>query len=312
MGSLAFAAGGALEGGGKGIADAASQNLKEMMEEKLMNLKEGYENQRQQAEFGQQTALAGRREEFERGMKEREFEVGRQSAEATRGFEKWKEEQNVDAKKYASDSSYAARVDSAYLRGAMSERAAANKPGSGDWVKAPVNIAAMKMNPETHQMEPDLTAPPSQKQGMANKRTGRVYAPQGEKYVPWDNEKYGPSPSKGTAKAPPTSAEIADLVKDPDGVIPPDPKNPNNPNVGLRKADVFEAVHGFLPAPYFNAVNRGQGGGSAASMSKTESLQMPSGRVFKGHVPAANVGPDPYGENSDTPTAQDSDNTPAQ
>jgi len=287
VGSLSFALGGALEGGGKGIAEAASQNLKEIMEEKLLNLKEGYENQRQQAEFGQQTALAQRRETFETGMKEREYEVQRQAAGATREFERWKVNMDVDAKRYASDSAYAARVDSAYLRALMAERANAAKGGGGDWQKAPVNIAAMKPDPDhPGQMIPDLTAPPSQKQGIANKRTGRVYAPQGSKYVPWDNEKMSANPVKGTSKAPPTADEISDLIKDPNGIIP------DGPNKGQYKADVFEAAHGFLPAPYFNAVTRGQGAGGSSSMSSTESLTLPSGRVFKGHVPAANVGGD--------------------
>jgi len=310
VGSLSFALGGALAGGGAGIADAAKENLHAISQERLLQLKEEYESGRQDKLIQANKDLETQKETYETGRQERGYQVSATAAAATRDFEKWKVKMNVDAKRYASDSAYAAKVDAMYLRGAMSEKAAGTKKSGSYWKSVNVNVGQpMKPDPaHTGQMIPDIAAQPIQKPGMTNSRTGRIYAPQGDKYVPWDNEKMGPTPVRGASKAPPTPDEIADLLKDPNGIIP------DGPNAGQYKSDVFETAHGYLPAPYFNAVQRAEAaGGAGSSSSSSSSITFPSGRQFKGPIPAANVGGDfeQPGAQGESPTEQDADTTPA-
>ena len=245
MGSLAFAVGGGLAGLGAGMNEVGTEQVQAQRQQAIERMKQNFEQEQQQRGFTEEEKLQSQTQEFEKGQKEREYQVGMAAAGAGRQFESQQQTQKLTSEEKRTHETAESRVNAALVRAAAAHGNAGGK-GGAEWKAQPINAGPAT----TPDGKPDYAAPPHQVMGLANTRTGAVYNPQGNRLYRWDNDKMqnvrDPKSTNNSLKP----GEVEDLLRDPLGTVP------NGPNQGLRKADVFEQAHGFLPAPYMDAAQK--------------------------------------------------------
>jgi hypothetical protein len=281
MGSLAFAVGGGIEGLGKGMNEVGTEQIQAQRQQAIERMKQNFEQEQQQRGFTEQEKLQGKTQEFEKGQKEREYQVGMMSASAGRQFEAGQQTEKLHSEEQRTHETAQSRENAALIRaaGAAGNRGAAK--AGGEWKAQPVNAGPATKPDGT----PDYGAPPHQVMGLVNSRTGAIYNPQGNRLYAWDNDKMqslrDPKSTNNSVKP----GEVEDLLRDPLGTIP------DGPNQGLRKSDVFEQAHGYLPKPFIDAATRAsqppQGaGGNPVKLLGGQTVNVPSGGGSQGPEPA--------------------------
>ena len=84
MGSLAFAVGGGLAGLGAGMNEVGTEQVQAQRQQAIERMKQNFEQEQQQRGFTEQEKLQSKTQEFEKGQKEREYQVGMAAAGAGR------------------------------------------------------------------------------------------------------------------------------------------------------------------------------------------------------------------------------------
>jgi hypothetical protein len=243
MGSLAFAVGGGLAGLGAGMNEIGTEQTKATRDAAILRLQNQYASERQQAGFTEQEKLQGKTQEFEHGEKEREYQVSAAAAGAGRLFEAGQQTEKLTSEEKRTHETAQSRENAALIRAAASSgnRGGAGKP---EWETRAINVGYATKDDGHGKQVPDINAGPKQAMGLVNNRTGTVYNLQGNRLYPWDNDKMqslvDPKSTNNSVKP----GEIEDLLRDPLGTIP------DGPNQGLRKSDVFEQAHGYLPQAF--------------------------------------------------------------
>ena len=205
-------------------------------------MKQAFEKSQQQAGFTEQEKLQAKTQEFEHAERQAEYGVQARAAGATREFEGSQQKEKLESEESRTRTTAESRENAALIRAASSSSSKGASAGKPEWEMKAINAGPGK--------NPDGTANynvPQQVMGYSNNRTGAVYNLQGNRAYAWDNSKMqsvrDPKSTNNSVKP----GEVEDLLRDPLGTIP------DGPNQGLRKLDVFEQAHGYVPTPALKA-----------------------------------------------------------
>jgi hypothetical protein len=225
--------------------EVGTEQVNAQRQEAIMRLRQSFEQSQQQAGFTEQEKLQQKTQEFEHGEEQTKLKYGAAAAGAQRQFEAGQQTEKLTSEEKRTHETVQGRENAALIRAsaASGPRGGSGKP---EWEAKPVNAAPAK-NPDG---SPNYAAPATQIMGLFNNRTGMAYNPQGNRIYAWDNDNMrnlrDPKSTNNNVKP----GEVEDLLRDPLGTIP------DGPNQGLRKADVFEQAHGYLPRPFISAATQ--------------------------------------------------------
>jgi hypothetical protein len=241
MGSLAYALGGAIGGAGQGIAAAAAQNSKAIIEEKLMKMREDYENQRQEAGFGHQEQMIEKEHGYnvqaaqaQMGLKREEMGQAKSLAEAHEKGASERTGQIVQGRK---------DVQAMKNEGLLKQAEAKNKGGK-PWKTVPDQVTRIGPNgPETTTVH--LLQDPD---------SNELFAQVGGKLVLWNQARHEPEyPAESLSREQPSQQEMQMVMQHGNDVIPAAFKGG-----GQTYRQQFHSVYHFLPT----GIAKGTGGGS--------------------------------------------------
>jgi hypothetical protein len=279
--SSGMAIGGAMSGAGRGIEDVAKAQQVRMHDEAMIRLKEDFESKTQQAGIEAQKSLQKSSIEAQAGLQKsgQTFEAGQQqkSLTATSAYHgaALAQQAALEGSKEASATertklTVGGKQDVALIKAAS----AGGGKGAGQpftMTKVPKGYVMKQEKGTDGKMhdtnEPDFMQPITDL-AIQDKRSGAVYAPQGNRIYEWDNEKRGPAIDPKSTNNVVSADEVQAMNKDPYGIIPA-----GNKGAGSTKADFFMAQHRFWPASFMSAVQRAQQQGA-----KPTSLQLTGGR----------------------------------
>jgi hypothetical protein len=258
--------------------EVGTEQVQAQRQDAINRMKQAFEKSQQQAGFTEQEKLQAKTQEFEHAERQTEYGVQARAAGATRQFESEQQKEKLTSEESRTHETVQGRENAALIRAAGSgspKGAAAGKP---EWEMKALNAGPGK--------NPDGTANynvPQQVMGYSNNRTGAVYNLQGNRAYAWDNSKMqsirDPKSTNNSVKP----GEVEDLLRDPLGTIP------DGPNQGLRKLDVFEQAHGYVPTPALKAATAASQQQQQQSQGSTRPLTLIGGQQV--NVPQGGGGP---------------------
>ena len=133
MGSLAFAAGGALGGLGQGLADIGKQSLVAQREEALTRLREEFANESQAKGFAHEEASQQKVFGDQEKMHGIEHTEAVSAAEAGRGFAEKQQGEKLKSEESRTERTAESRENVARIRADQADKTAANKPKPKEW-----------------------------------------------------------------------------------------------------------------------------------------------------------------------------------
>ena len=313
MGSLAWAVGGGLAGAGAGLADVGRQELHEMSQQKLLELRMEYEQGMHRSALEAQKNLETQRETYETGRQERGFQVSAAAAAATRGLEADKLQQQIKARHEDVKTLADARKYAAGLRASNSS----DKPPTKDFKSGTTQLPGLvpdntlppplisdPKNPG--QRIPDPKYKPPMKSGKVAYRllnhasgTQLIQLPNRGVFVLFNGRDVPAEASVGRAPL----ADVRDVVTHPE-----------------RYGD-FLKQYGYLPKEWessyaaqytqrLNDYNSRHGSGAPAFTDSQNDEQQDTADLSDAGYDSGSF--DPYGTHGTSPTSQPSDNEPAQ
>lgn len=238
-GLLAYAAEGAVAGAGKGLEQVGAASLKDQMDQGIVRLQNQYASTRQQAEFAQQSAMQGKQQSFEKGLKEEELERSSRVAGAQiASKEKLAGQHEAGATERAKIAAKG-RVDAALAHG---EAAAKGKNAPKPWQV----IKTTQGGFDAHNLPTTNQIPL-----LHNPNTGALYAPVGDKLIRWDASTSKPAYDPKSLNRNVDQGEIQRLYADPNGIIP------QGKAAGMTNIENFERLHHYLPAGIQSRLTQG-------------------------------------------------------
>jgi hypothetical protein len=270
MGSLAFAAGGALAGAGQGLAEVGKMSMEQQRMEAMMRMKEDYDSQSQQKGFEQQNKQqqAG----FGETEKMHGIEHGEavEAATATRKFEEGKQEKEIASKEGIAKGHDTARVDAAAISGYSRSQ---SKNGAGG-IK-PFQYQKLSTTPKGADGKPIPGALPEQTGVQFDPNTNIAWVQHGDKFLRADEHGSPVRDPKTLNRVPATPGEISALNANPYAKVPSGYKNG-----GMTYMEAFEAEHGYVPASVQATVHQLAQQSAQQNQSQQNGFKLPSGRVF--------------------------------
>ena len=286
MGILATA--GALGGAGQGSVEVGQQGQREQLLEKqnklatlreqaIENLRSQHEAERQSAGIGAQEEMQSRGQEFEKGQTQTKIKAASSAAGATREFEAEQNKAKLASEEKRTGMSSGARVSAAQILADSRVKAAGARTTAKprfEFHQAPTTNLDPKLGPVGVTSETLLY----------DHKNGAAYKLKGDRYIP-----AGMDEASLNRNVP--SSELADLVRDPNGVIP------SGPNKGMLKADAFQNTYHFLPRQVVSAWSQGQGGQAAGESSLPPNILKQVGaksstKIGEGFSPGEESNPD--------------------
>jgi hypothetical protein len=280
MGSLAYAAGGALAGGGQGAAAVGKEDLQEVVQSNLERLRNDYANQRQQTAIAAQQGLQQQAETFQHGETEEAAARAVAAAGATRNFQAEQDRLLRESREKIGAGHDAARVDAAYIETYL--RSLNTTGGKNGGIKPfqsktlPPNPADPKSRPTPYTYDPNT--------GQSYVQAGNKFYRMGPNGEPIDGRNGQPYDPKATRRSnpdgndprDPTPDELELLARTPYARVPA-----AAPGAGLTYVQAFEKEYGYIPSDLLGTVNRlsQQQGPQGQTQSQSISLKLPSGRT---------------------------------
>lgn len=260
MGSLGFALGGALAGGGAGLARVGEEIGQAQIQQKLMEMRQQYQSQLQQAGFAHQESMQGKQQAFEKGLKEEELQAGGAIARAKLQQTRELAGQHETAATARTHETAQSRRDvaaiNAYSRfGSKSGTAGGVKPFSFK----PLSNAATDADGK-----PIPGANPEQKMLITDPNTGRTY-------VQWGDRTYLSDPKGNPVDRFGAMIDPRQLRRAPAEAIQHAKEDPES-------ADLFHEAYGYYPPGYLENLQSSRMGKNQTS---SESVRLPSGAMYQ-------------------------------
>jgi len=239
VGSISYAAGGALAGAGKGVAEVGEIALKQQVQEGLMRLQKQYAEEMQQKGFEHQAGM--QQAQFAEQEKLTKQQITARGALAQAEM---KQKEELAARHEAGATERANIAAGPRYAMANARKEAANKPAQPKpWQVKNVNTTEIVNGVPTTTSRPLLFNPNS----------NALYAPVGDKLIRWDTSTNKPAVDPAVfARKPVDPAELTRLYADPNGVIPGGFKGG-----GMTNAENFERIHHYIPAGLTSHLTQG-------------------------------------------------------
>lgn len=280
MGSLAYALGGALAGGGAGAAAVGAEATNAIVKEGIERLRNNYENERQQVAIQAQKNLQAQSETFTHSESEIAAQRAIAAAAATREYEAREKAADRATREKVGAGHDTARLDAAAVAAYQRSSTAAGKNTIKPFQSKTMKVADPR-NPLSPPVDRAYTYDPNT--GISYVQVGnRHYRMNGQTGEPIDGRTgavYNPATRRRGDDADVSPAEVQAVTATPYEKVPSGYKN-----AGMTYIEAFEAEHGYVPSQIVGNVGRLSQQQQQQSASQSSSIKLPSGRVL--NVPA--------------------------
>jgi len=250
VGSLSYAVGGALAGGGAGIAKVGEEITNKIMREGLIRLQMQYQEELQQKGFAQQRGLAKESEAAALHRQALGIKGGVAAQERTEQFEHG---EHVGQQKTILERE---RI----RQQGLLDRAQQTGAGKGGPKWTHVEAGTPFKDPDN----PNLPAI-SVNRPLIMSPTGKMYVPSGPDLIPYDFNQNGPQQAR--SRLTPRPEETAALIKNPYAKMPS----------GMTAIQYYETRYGKIPSALQDVEPPSGAPGSSASMTSRSSNVSPTG-----------------------------------
>jgi hypothetical protein len=301
MGSLAFAAGGALQGLGQGLNEVGQMSMKDQIEQTHERLRQDFEASQQEK---QQAHAAGMQQAgFTEQEKMHGIEHGEavQAATATHEFELKKAETETASRERIGHGHDVARLDAA----AISGYSRSGSKNSGANTVKPFQFQRLSHVPTGPDGKPIPGALPEQTAVQFDPNTGISWIQHGDRFLRSDENGKPVQDPKTLNRVPAKPAEIAALNANPYAKVPAGYKN-----AGMTYMEAFEAEHGYVPGTVIGTVRSLAQQQARESSQQSSGFKLPSGRMYQPGFEPSGGGADAGSDESDEDNNPD-DTAPA-